>query len=197
MPDKKDGRDKQARDADNRQRQRAIDEELERWDETEPEVDESALADVEDALTEVEFPATPAEVVEVAGTREVEAPDGTYQVADLLPETDDETFESPDEVRMRVQRPTVAASMKRIVEANRKLNEQRLGSQRNAYEKSLRALVNVTPHDDDEGVEVITDWIVGRIHEGDHPSSRDVRRRAAKYCRENGYEIRDDQWLGA
>lgn len=196
MADDKSGRDKQARDEEQRQRRRAMEEELERWGETEPEVDESALGDVEATLESLEYPATAAEVVDVAGDHEVESADGTYTVEELLPETDAVEFDSPADVRVRVERPTVAASMKRIVEANRELNRDRLGSQRNAYEKTLLALKNVTADDDDEGIAFITDWIVGQIHEGKHPGSRDVRRRAAKWVREQGYEVRNDEWLG-
>jgi len=198
MPDDKRGREKQSRDADNRQRQRDIAAALERSDETEPPVDTDELETLTPELDTVAFPATGSEVVEAVGTREVDAAGGTKRIADLVPETGEETFDSPDDVHVRLQRPEIAASMKRIVEASDRLRNARLGySQREAYEKTLRALKAVDADDDDEGVEVVTEWIVERIRDDEtFPGSRAVRRRAAKFCRENGYEIRNDEWLG-
>lgn len=198
MADNKSGRDKQADDDDRRQREREITTELERGDEDEPPVDASELAYFETELDAVAFPATGAELVSAVGDREIEAADGTYAIADLLPDADAETFESPAEVRVRIQRPTIAAAMKRIVEAVDSLpNEELSRSQRDAYEQTFRALEAIDADDDDEGIRVIADWIVERIGEKEAvPGSRDVRRRAAKFCRKNGYEVRNDEWLG-
>jgi phytoene/squalene synthetase len=70
-------------------------------------------------------------------------------------------------------------------------------SQRKTYERTLRALKAVGEDDEDEGIEVVTDWIVERVREdGALPGSRDVRRRAAEFCRANGYAVGDDEWLG-
>jgi len=196
MADNKRGRDDQAHDADRRQRERALLMELERGDETEPPIETAALDDLETGLAQLSFPATGDEIVEVVGDREIDAPAGRYTIADLVPEM--ETFESPEEVAVRVQRPTIAASMTRIYEAAATLSDERLGtSQREAYENTLRELVAIDAVDDDEGVDAITDWIVERIHGKEKlPGSRDVRREAAKLCRKNGYEIRNDEWLG-
>lgn len=198
MADDKRGRDKQARDADKRQRERAVAAELERMDETEPPVDESQLGELESGLESIAFPATGAAVVEAIGDREIESVDGTVTIADLVPDSDDETFESPTDVQIRVQRPTVAAAMKRVLEASETLQDAELGaSRRKAYEKTFRALKSVEADDDDEGIRVVADWIVGRIRDDETlPGSRDVRREAARFCRENGYDIRDDEWLG-
>lgn len=198
MADNKSGRDKQADDDDRRQREREITTELERGDEDEPPVDASELAYFETELDAVAFPATGAELVSAVGDREIEAADGTYAIADLLPDADAETFESPAEVRVRIQRPTIAAAMKRIVEAVGSLPNEELGrSQRDAYEQTFRALEAIDADDDDEGIRVIADWIVERIGEKEAvPGSRDVRRQAAKFCRKNGYEVRNDEWLG-
>lgn len=198
MPDTGEGRDKQAHDREKRQREREILEELERWDETEPPVEADELEELETDLDALAYPATGEEVVEAAGDREVASAEGTYAVAELVPRTERVTFDSAGAVRARVQRPTVAAAMKRIVEASESLPDRdRLGSQREAYEKTLRELKAIDADDDDEGVEVIADWIVERIRDkGRRPSSRDVRRRAATFCRDNGYEIRNDDWLG-
>ncbi len=198
MADNKSGRDKQARDQERRQREREIAAELERGDEVEPPVDPSELAYFETALDAVTFPATGAELVSAIGDREIEAVDGTYAVADLVPDAEEETFEDPTAVRVWVQRPTIAAAMKRIIEASEPLPDEELGrSQRDAYEQTFRALGAIDADDDDEGIAVIADWIVERIDEkAKLPGSRDVRRQAAKFCRGNGYEIRNDEWLG-
>lgn len=196
MPDDKNGRENQARAQERRRQERAIAEELERWDETEPDLDESALGEVGEAVEALSFPATGTAVVEAVGDHEVASPAGTHTVAQLVPDTDEEVFESPTAVRTRVARPTVAASMKRIVEAKQGPDRDRFGSQRRAYEKTLRALAAVDADDDDEGVTAITDWIVGELREGNQPSSRNVRRRGATFCRERGYQISANDWLG-
>ncbi|SEO59443.1 hypothetical protein SAMN05216388_101528 [Halorientalis persicus] len=198
MADNKSGREDQAQNADRRQRERAIAEELERRDEPEPPVDPSQLAYFETELDAVEFPASADDVVATLGDREIEASDGTYAVEELLPATDVETFDSPAEVRERIERPTVAATMKHIVEASETLPRETLdSSQWDAYQKTLRELAAIDADDDDEGVRVIGDWIVDQIDEkGKLPGSRAVRREAAKFCRSEGYEIRNDEWLG-
>lgn len=198
MADDKRGREAQSRDEDRRQRERAMATALERGDEPEPQIEEAVLEDVEAELESLEYPATGAEVVAVVGDREVPAEDGTYALADLLPESDLEAFESPVAVRVRVQRPTVASAMKRVVEAADGVQHVDLGnSQREAYEKTFRALAAIEVDDDDEGIRVIADWIVERVRDkGDLPGSRDVRRQGAEFCRDRGYAIRNDEWLG-
>lgn len=198
MADDKSGREKQAADEERRQIERDIAAELERGDEPEPPVDVSELAAFESALEPLTFPATSAEVVSAVGDREIASVDGTHAIADLLPDADVETFESPAAVRERVQRPTVAAAMKRIAEAAAELPNEEFGrSQRDAFERTFQELVAIDAVDEDEGVRVIADWTVDRIREKETiPGSRDVRRQGAKYCRENGYEVRNDEWLG-
>lgn len=198
MADDKQGRDKQAHDAENRQRKREIAEALERGDEPEPPVDPSELAFFEEELEPVEFPATGSEVVAVVGDLTVESPDGTYTVEELVPETEAETFDSPDEVREHIQRPTVAAAMKRVLEASDAAPGDKLsGTQYRAYRKTFVTLKGIDADDDDEGIQAISDWIVERIDEKEKlPGSRAVRRQAAKFCRKNGYEVRTDEWLG-
>jgi hypothetical protein len=198
MADDKRGREEQARDADTRQRERDIAAELERWDETEPPVEATELNAVANALDAVSFPATATEVMAAVDDKTIDAPDGTYAVPELLPDTENMEFESSAAVRTRLQRPTVAASLARIVEAAESVSNLELGrSQLEAYEKTLRELAAIDADDDDEGIAVITDWLIEQILENERlPGSRDVRREAAKFCRENGYEIRNDQWLG-
>lgn len=198
MADNKRGREKQAHEAENRQREREIATAVARGDEPEPPIATADLDYIEEELTTLEFPVTATEVVTKLGDREIESPEWTYTIRDLVPDTDQETFAAPTEIRERIERPTVATTMKEIVEASETLAHADLrGSQRNAYQKTLRELAAFDPNDYDEGIHVVGEWIVHRIHENEKlPGSRDVRRRAAKYCRENGYEIRNDDWLG-
>ena len=198
MADDKRGRNKQARNAERRQREREAAAELERGDETEPPVDAAELADFEAELEAVTFPATGTEVVAAVGDREIESAEGSYRLEELVPETDEETFDAPAAVLVQVQRPTVAEAMKQVVEASTTLRNPEFGqAQRKAYEKTFRELKAVDAVDDDEGIQAISDWIVERIHDKETlPSSRAVRREAAKFCRANGYEVRNDEWLG-
>lgn len=198
MADDKRGREAQARHADRRQREREILTALERADEIEPPADESTLSELTPALTDVSFPASGRTIVGAVGDQTIDTDHGRSTVAQLLPETDAETFDSASTVRIRLRRPTVAASMKRILEAHDAVADEPLRStQREAYEKTLRALTAVDADDDDEGIEVVTDWIVDQLREAETaPGSRQVRKRAVRFCRSNGYEIRNDQWLG-
>jgi hypothetical protein len=198
MADNKKGRDKQARDAENRQQQRDINTELERGDEREPPVDPAELVDLEAELDALQFPTTGSDIVATIGDRTIDSVEGSYTLKELVPETDEERFDSPDAVRVLVQRPTVAAAMKQVVEASKTLpNTEFSWTQRNAYELTFQELKAIDADDDDEGIRAIREWIVERIHDNETlPSSRAVRRQAAKFCRANGYQVRDDEWLG-
>lgn len=202
MPDDKNGRENQAANEERRQREREVAEALERGDEPEPaDLGRESLGNFDEELEELNYPVTAAEVVDQFGDYEVETAEASdpVPVEDVLPSTDDETYESVADVRTRITRPTVGEAMARIAEASRAVTDRdRLGSQRDAYEKTLRSLQAIDADDEDEGIRVVTDWIVDYIHEKEtRPSSRQVRRRAAKFCRENGYTIRTDDWLGA
>lgn len=97
-------------------------------------------------------------------------------------------------------RMSIETAIERITEAESSdgMRDDDRDDQYEAYERTFRALQDVTPDDDDEGVVVVTDWIVEQLHStGDRPSSRAVRQRARKYCQQNGYEIGDNDWLGA
>jgi hypothetical protein len=117
----------------------------------------------------------------------------------LLPESDNLQFPAPAAVRAHVRRPTVAGAIKRAVEAGVDLDGTVFGrSQRDAYRRTFRALAAVDTGDDDEPVSTVTDWLVDRVDDtGSYPPSRRLRKEAAAVCRRNGYEIRDDEWLGA
>jgi hypothetical protein len=198
MADDKRSRDKQAHDQERRQRERALEEHLERTGEPEPPVPDEDIADIGKELDGLDYPATGAEVVESVGDKLVESVAGDYRVEELVPGTEGAEFESPSEVRERIQRPTVAEAMKRVAEASETVQHTEFGeSQREVYEKTFRELKTIDAEDEDEGVQAISDWVVEQIREKERiPGSRDVRRQAAKFCRANGYSVRNDEWLG-
>lgn len=195
MADNKNGRDKQALDEAKRQQKREMVAELERMDETEPPVPESDLDELKEELDGVAFPATGAELVAAVGDVPVYE---EYVAADLIPETENDRYETPGAVTAQVQRPTVAGAMKAVTEASETVPGIEFGrSQWDAYQKTLRALAAIDADDDDETVTMITEWIVERIEQKETlPGSRDVRRQAAKFCRAEGYEISNNDWLG-
>jgi len=194
IPDNKGGRDKQADDERRRQRERDIVAELERGDETESALPLEALDALGPELDAVSFPATGAEIVDTVGDR----PLGPATIADFLPDTETERVEDPEALRVRLKRPTIASAMKRVIEANATISNDRLGdSQREACERTFRELRDVDAVDEGEGIRTVADWIVSRIDEKETlPGSRAVRRQAAKICRANGYQVRNDEWLG-
>ena len=195
MADDKSGRDKQAHDEAKRQLKREMMAELERMDETEPPVPEEDLGELEEELEAVEFPATGAELVAELGDVPVSE---EYVAADLIPETENDHYETPGAVTTQLQRPTVAGAMKTITEASEEARGVDFGrSQWDAYQKTLRALAAIDADDDDETVTMITEWIVEQIEGKEKlPGSRAVRRQAAKFCRAEGYEISNNDWLG-
>lgn len=74
-------------------------------------------------------------------------------------------------------------------------NERSERSQRRAYEKSLEAV-------DDLASEAATgrlaSWIADAIREkGKLPTSRRVRKKGAKICRDAGYSVSTNDWLGS
>ena len=76
------------------------------------------------------------------------------------------------------------------------LRKTEFGStQPKAYEETFEEPEAINAADDD-GVKVIGDWIVERIHDKEKlPTSRAVRREAARVCRADEYRIRNDEWL--
>ena len=190
MPDTREGREKQARDRDRRQRERAIREAIARADEAEPP------DDFDEVIDEQPYPTTTEEVIAAVAARRGAEPDDAVPLEERLPRG--ETFDSPAAVRDAVRRPSVAVAMDRIEAAARDVTDgEGLGARREAYEKTFRALAAVDEDDEDEGIAVLTRWVVDRIREnGRVPRSRAVRHRAANYCRANGYPVRNDDWLG-
>jgi len=204
MADTKDGREEQAHHAERRQRERELAEALARGEEPEPEpdleaVDGNDLAGVESELDELSFPATGEEVVERVGDRELATANRTYTVADLVSDSGLVRFDSPAAIRARLARPEVAAALRRITEAVgtvEALSDRDIDERLEAYERTFREIVALAPEDYEDAVQVVTEWILDVVR-GDErvPSSRAVRRRAAVYCRANGYEVPDDNWL--
>lgn len=92
MADTKDGREEQARNEDDRQRIRAMEEALERGDESEPE----------DVLADEDYPLTTDELRAKYADYEVDTDHGTERLEELLEPAEGETFESPTEVRRRL-----------------------------------------------------------------------------------------------
>lgn len=94
---------------------------------------------------------------------------------------------------------SIHTAIKRITDAEIKvgLHEDDREQQHEVYEKTFRALEDVTPEDNDEGIIAVTDWIVQEIRKKEErPTSRAVRRRARRYCEDNGYEVSNNDWLG-
>lgn len=198
MADDKRGREKQARDANQRQRERDMAAQRDRGNEPEPPISSAALDAFESELESIAFPATGTEVITVAGDHEVVSVTGSYTIDTLVPDADTERFDSPAAVSAQIRRPTVAAAMAQVIEASETLRNTELPwSQRMAYKTTFTELKAIDADDDDEGIQVVSDWIREYIQDKERlPSSREVRRQAAKFCRSNGYPIRSDEWLG-
>jgi hypothetical protein len=93
MADTKGGREKQARNEENRQRIRAMKEDLARGDEAEPE----------DVLKDQEYPLTADALRAEYAEQEVVTDHGTERLEDLLEPAEGETFDSPAEARERLR----------------------------------------------------------------------------------------------
>ncbi|MGB9966241.1 hypothetical protein [Halobacterium sp. CBA1126] len=100
MTDDKQGRDEQAE----RQREREVEEARARGDEKEPLGDDPSerLGNLDEALTSHDCPATTTELVEAYGEYELETQGGTKSLADVLSATDDQRYDSAEDVRRRV-----------------------------------------------------------------------------------------------
>lgn len=197
MADDKNSRDEQSDNADRRQRERGLAETLERTGEKEPPTETADLSEIEREIGGLDFPITGKKVLESLGDQKIGSDNGSYSIEELVPDTDEETFGSASELRERVQRPKVSEAMKRTVEKGTEVGAEFGVSQREAYEKTFRELVDIDAVDDDEGLTAIADWIVKKTeNKGAFPGSRAVRRRAAEYCRANGYSVSNDEWLG-
>lgn len=100
MADDKQGRDEQADRERERQRERMQEEALSRADEAEPTGGD--LGELGDALDSHDYPATTTELVEAYGEYDIEIRGGEQTLADVLASTDDELYDSADDVRSEV-----------------------------------------------------------------------------------------------
>jgi hypothetical protein len=105
MTDTKTDRDKQADDEERRQREREREEARDRADEAEPPRDDPGeqLGDLDAALDTHEYPTTTHEVIEAYGDHAVESQGGWRSIGEVLAPLDDETYDSADDVRHRIQ----------------------------------------------------------------------------------------------
>ncbi len=104
MADDKQGRDEQADDEKRRQRERMQEEARTRDDEEEPVRVDSGdrLGDLDEALKSHDYPATTDELVEAYGDYELETQDGKKSLEDVLSSTDDQRYDSAEDVRRRI-----------------------------------------------------------------------------------------------
>jgi hypothetical protein len=93
---------------------------------------------------------------------------------------------------------SVTAAMRRIEGADDTDVEPNDREQKyEMYEKTLRALEDIDADDEDEGITVVTNWIIEQIEtEGTLPSSKAVRRRAERFCQRNEYAVPASEWIG-
>jgi len=91
--------------------------------------------------------------------------------------------------------------VERAIQRLRELSEGRCGTtavrpKLELYQLTLRELDEITPDADDQGVLVVVEWIESYADvEGRLPPSKAVRERAARYCRDRGYDVAADSWL--
>lgn len=92
----------------------------------------------------------------------------------------------------------VKSALHSIAEVDDSVTEKDdLEQQYEMYRKTFEALEDVDADDENEGITVVTEWIIDQIETtGQRPSSKAVRQRATQFCRHNGYDIPDDSWLG-
>ena len=101
MTDDKRGRNKQAADEDRRQRERELQETLDRGDEADPGRE---LGELDAALETQNYPTTTEELIETYGDYEVETQNGWKSIEEVLAPIDDEPYDSPEDIRDRIQR---------------------------------------------------------------------------------------------
>lgn len=105
MADNKSGRDKKADDAEHRQRERELREARNRDDEPEPvhETPGERLGGLDTKLEDIDYPATTREIVDSYGDQEVETQNGLVFIEEVLAPVENETYDSADDVRSRIQ----------------------------------------------------------------------------------------------
>lgn len=105
MADDKDGRDKQADDQERRQRERMKEEALNRSDEEDPTLlsEEGQLGHLDGVLANLDYPVTTEELIDAYGDNEIVTQDGTETLEEVLTDTGNQTFDSPEDVRARIR----------------------------------------------------------------------------------------------
>jgi hypothetical protein len=185
--DTKDGREEVKRGI-----ERAPREELARSHETEPP------RELDDALEELECPAPAERVVGTAGEYEVQTDDDAIPVAEVVERSSCGRYESADDARMKLRRPSVAASLRRLEAVSQEtglreeFRERRDACERTPRARGRRGRRRGRGHRRRDGV-----GRRGDAGQRGGPKLRRARKRAAKFCRNNGYEVREDDWLGA
>lgn len=105
MADDKNARDEQADNEERRQRERELEEALDRAEEPEPRTEDplESFDDLDGALEAHDYPTTTEALIEAFGDREVDTREGRTSIEGVLVEADTERYDSADEVRSRIR----------------------------------------------------------------------------------------------
>lgn len=105
MPDDKEARDDQADREEQRQRERMAEEARTRADEEEPvrKNPGGRLGELDVALEQHDYPTTTTELVAAFGEYPIQTQGGEQPIEEILAGTENQTFESADDVRRRIQ----------------------------------------------------------------------------------------------
>lgn len=104
MVDDKQGQDEQADGEERRQPERKREEMRNRASEDEPKHGDPSeqLGDLDDALETHDYPTTTDELVEAYGDYEIETQGGAESLEEVFAKTDNQTYDSADDVRSRL-----------------------------------------------------------------------------------------------
>ena len=102
MADDKQARDDQAHREEERQRERMMEDAQTRADEEEPVDPGGRLGDLDAALDDHDYPTTTEELVEAFGEYTIEIQRGEETLEAVLASTDNQQFDSADDVRRRI-----------------------------------------------------------------------------------------------
>ena len=104
MADDEQSRDGQADDETRRQRERKQEEVRDRTREDEPKHGDPSkqLGDLDEALENLNYPTTTDELVEAYGDYEIETQGGEESLDEVLSSTENQTYDSADDVRSRL-----------------------------------------------------------------------------------------------
>ena len=104
MADDKQGRDEKADDGERHESERKREEVRNRADEDEAKHGDPSeqLGDLDDALENLDYPTTTDELVEAYGDYEIETQSGEESLGEVLASTENQTYDSADDVRSRI-----------------------------------------------------------------------------------------------